>query len=151
VTRRADEEGDNKASRESGSSSHSSHASPFGRGRERKFRQAAFFYLHVGILYEAAVWVMARQGIIGESRGPVWIYLLLGAAILAVVVWGLWSWQNRWFARVVWALHALRIPALLEGSFLPDPDGALPPSFYLVALTVVVANLWMLARAGWDL
>lgn len=145
MTGRADGEGDSK------SSGALSPSSPFGRGRERKFRQAAFVYLHVGILYEAAVWIMARQGIIGDARGPVWIYLLLGAAILSVVVWGLWSWQNRWFARAVWALHALRIPALLEGSFLPDPGAALPPSFYLVALTVVVANLWMLARAGWDL
>lgn len=121
------------------------------RNSGRKFRQAAFFYLHVGILYEAAVWVMWRQGIIGDARGPVWIYLFLGAAIVAVVFWGLWSWQNRWFARAVWALHSLRVPALLQGSFLPDSDAALPPSFYLVALAVVVGNLWMLARAGWDL
>lgn len=117
----------------------------------RKFRQAAFFYLHVGILYEAAVWVMWQQGIIGDARGPVWIYLLLGAAIVAVVFWGLWSWQNRWFARAIWVLHPFRVPALLQGSFLPDSEAALPPSFYLVALAVVVGNLWMLARAGWDL
>lgn len=120
-------------------------------GTRRKFRQAAFFYLHVGLLYEAAVWVLWRQGVIDDSRGPVWLYLVLGALILGVVFWGLWSWRNRWFARIVWGLHALRIPALIEGSFLPEPDASLPPSFYLVALAVVVTNLWMLARAGWDL
>ncbi|MFP3948208.1 MAG: hypothetical protein ACLFWG_05720 [Longimicrobiales bacterium] len=121
------------------------------RRTRRKFRQAAFFYLHVGLLYEAAVWVLWRQGAIDDSRGPVWMYLVLGAVILGVVFWGLWSWRSRWFARIVWGLHALRIPALIEGSFLPETDAALPPSFYLVALAVVVVNLWMLARAGWDL
>lgn len=119
--------------------------------RKGKFRQAAFVYLHVGLLYEAGVFVLWRRGIIGSERGPVPLYLLLGAGIVAVVFWGLWSWRNAWFARAVWALHALRLPALLEGSFLPTPDSSLPPSLYLLALAVVLGNLWMLARAGWDL
>ena len=29
--------------------------------RDRKFRQAGFAYLHVGVLYEAAAWVMAER------------------------------------------------------------------------------------------
>lgn len=119
--------------------------------RRRKFRQAAFVYLHVGILYEAGVWVLWQRGVIGDERGPVELYLFLGAVILGAIFWGLWSWRNRWFARAVWAVHALRVPALLEGSFLPVPDSSLPPSFYLGALAVVLINLWMLARAGWDL
>jgi len=122
-----------------------------GRHRSRKFRQAAFVYLHVGILYELGVWVLWRRGLMPGDRGPVWLFLLLGAGILAFVFWGLWSWQNRWFARIVWGLHALRIPALLEGAFLPAADASLPPSLYLFALAVVLVNLWMLARAGWDL
>ena len=121
------------------------------RARRRKFRQAAFVYLHVGLLYEAGVFVLWRNGIVGDERGPVPLYLLFGAGIVAVVFWGLWSWRNAWFARIVWFLHAFRLPALLEGSFLPDPDSSLPPSLYLVALGVVLINLWMLARAGWDL
>ena len=120
--------------------------------RSDKFRQAAFVYLHVGLLYEAAVWSMWGSGLLPGGRGPVGIWLLVGAAIVAVVFWGLWFWQNAWFARAIWALHALRLPALLEGAFLGEggADG-LPPGFYLTALVVVVVNLGFLARAGWDL
>lgn len=119
--------------------------------RAAKFRQAAFVYLHVGILYEFAVWVVHRAGMLPAARGPAWAWLLLGALVLALVFWGLWWWQNAWFARAVWAVHALRVPSLLDGAFLSPPDAALPPSFYLTALVVVLVNLWMLARAGWDL
>lgn len=119
--------------------------------RAAKFRQAAFVYLHVGILYEAAVWIVYRAGMLPEARGPVGLWLLLGALVVALVFSGLWWWQNAWFARAVWAVHALRIPWLLEGAFLGAPDAVLPPSFYLTALLVVLINLWMLARAGWDL
>ena len=119
--------------------------------RTRKFRQAAFAYLHVGILYEAGVVVLARRGLIPPGRGPLWVWLLLGALIVAAISWGLWVRQSRWLARIVWALHALRLPALLEGAFFAEPAGAIPGSFYLTALVVVLLNLWMLARAGWDL
>lgn len=120
--------------------------------RSAKFRQAAFVYLHVGLLYEGAVLAMHRAGALPAARGPVWVWLLVGAGILAAVFWGLWSWKNRWFARVIWGLHALRLPALIEGAFLvPAAEGGLPPSFYLTALVVVLVNLAFLARAGWDL
>lgn len=122
-----------------------------GSVRETKFRQAAFVYLHVGLLYEAAVWSLHQAGRLPAERGPVWVWLLFGAAIVAVVFWGLWSWQNAWFARIVWALHALRLPALIEGGFLRPAEVALSASFYVAALVVVLVNLWMLARAGWDL
>lgn len=122
-----------------------------GAARSRKFRQAAFVYLHVGLLYLFAVWAMARAGILPEERGPVWVWLVVGAAILALVFWGLWSWQNAWFARAIWALHALRLPALIEGAFFPAAEAAIPPSFHLTAVVIVLANLGMLARAGWDL
>ena len=124
---------------------------PDGAARTRKFRQAAFVYLHVGILYEVGVVVLARQGLIPPGRGPLWVWLLVGAAIVAVVFWALWRWQNAWVARVVWAVHALRLPALLAGAFFPEPGAAVPPSLYLLATAVVLVNLWMLARAGWDL
>lgn len=120
------------------------------RARARKFRQAAFVYLHVAVLYEAGVWVIASQGGLPAGRGPVWLWLLFGAVVTAIVFAGLWRWQNAWFARAVWALHALRIPALLEGGFLAEA-GRLPPAAYRFALVVVLVNLWMLARAGWDL
>lgn len=94
---------------------------------------------------------MAGTGMLPSGRGPVWVWLLVGAGIVAFVVWGLWSWQNRWFARVIWALHALRLPALVEGAFFPGASSRLPGSFYLTALVVVVVNLGFLARAGWDL
>ena len=56
--------------------------------RSRKLRQAAFAYLHVGILYESAVLVMARQGLLSPERGPVWLWLVVGAAIVGAVFFG---------------------------------------------------------------
>jgi len=119
--------------------------------RPAKFRQAAFVYLHVAILYEAAVWVMHEAGRLPAGRGPVAVWLLAGAAIAGGIFWGLWFKRSVWLARIVWGLGALRLPALIRGAFLPAEDAALPPSFYLAALLVVSLNLWMLARAGWDL
>ncbi len=119
--------------------------------RSTKFRQAAFVYLHVGILYEAIVWVLWRSGSIPASRGGAAVWLAFGVVIVALVFWGLYWWQKPWFARVVWGLHLLRLPAILERAFLPASDARLPPSLYLTALIVVLINLWMLARAGWDL
>ncbi len=117
----------------------------------RKYRQAAIVYLHVGILYLFAVHVMGGAGVIPAERGPVWLWLILGAAVLGGVVWGLWRWQNPWFARLIWGLHSLRIPWLVQGAFFPAIDAQVPPSFYLTALTIVLVNLGMLARAAWDL
>lgn len=119
--------------------------------RTRKFRQAAFVYLHMGLLYLFAVWAIHQAGLLPVDRGPLWVWMLLGASILALVFWGLWSWRNPWFARVVWAVHSLRLPALIQNAYFPSPDASLPPAFYLTAIGVVLINLWMLARAGWDL
>lgn len=118
--------------------------------RQAKFRQAAFVYLHVGLLYEAAVWSLGRAGTLPETRGPMWVWLVAGALILSLVFWGLWSWQNVWFARAIWALHSLRLPPIMNAAFITEP-GVLPASFYVTALVVVLINLWMLARAAWDL
>ena len=124
---------------------------PHGDSRRRKFRQAAFVYLHVGVLYEATVLKMSQRGLVAERLEPAWLWLCLGALIVALVFWGLWSRQNAWVARVIWALGVLRLPPLIGGAFFPLAGARLPPSFYLVALVVVIVNLWMLARAGWDL
>jgi Fe2+ transport system protein B len=51
----------------------------------------------------------------------------------------------------VWLVHGLRVPALVTGAFFPDETARFVPAFYLTALVVVMINLWMLARAGWDL
>jgi hypothetical protein len=119
--------------------------------REQKFRQAAFVYLHVGLLYEAAVLVAWRQGLLPANRGPVYVWLVVGAAVVALVFWLLWKRKSVWTARVVWALGALRLPALIEGAFFAAAGQRLPPSFYLVALVIVLLNMVALARAGWDL
>lgn len=119
--------------------------------RDAKFRQAAFVYLHVAILYEAAAYVMWRHGLLPATRlGPPLLWLFLGAVVATVVVYGLLKWRTPWFARVVWAVHGLRIPTLIKGAFFAAGAGVVP-SFYLTALVVVMINLWMLARAGWDL
>jgi len=117
--------------------------------RARKFRQAAIVYLHVAILYEAAALQMARQGLLPDRFGSPWIWMVMGASIAVVIVFGLYWWQDVWLARIVWVLHGFRLPALVRGAFF-TPDGRLPPAFYIVAIVVVVVNLWMLARAGWD-
>lgn len=123
--------------------------------RSRKYRQAAIVYLHVAILYEGAVYVFKRQGILPEARGPAWLWLLLGALLAGMITYALWRWQHRWLAITVWALHSLRIPVLIEGAFFGKAhtfvDAAqVPPSFYLTALVIVLINLAFLARAGFD-
>lgn len=120
-------------------------------GRARKFRQAAFFYLHVGLLYEFVVFVLWRRGLLPEGRGSGPVWLVIGAAITAVIFWGLWQRRSVWLARIIWGLHALRLPAILEGAFFPAAGAGLPPALWLFALPIVLINLWLLARAGWDL
>jgi hypothetical protein len=113
-------------------------------------------YLHVGILYEAAVFVFWRQGILPEARGPAWLWLLLGAFLAGSISFALWRWQRTWLALLIWALHTLRLPPLIEGAFFGTAHtgtdvASIPPAFYLTALVVVLINLAVLARAGFDL
>jgi hypothetical protein len=120
--------------------------------RATKFRQAAFVYLHVAILYESAGYAMWRANMLPASRfGPAWLWLLLGAVVAALVFIGLLRWQNAIFARVVWAVHGLRIPALMGYAFVSTMEGAMTRAFYITAIVAVTINLWMLARAAWDL
>jgi hydrogenase-4 membrane subunit HyfE len=129
---------------------------PIDAARAMKYRQAAIVYLHVGILYEAAVYVFWRQGILPEARGPAWVWLIMGAALAAIISLALWRYHKRWLALGVWALHSLRLPALIQGAFFARAHtgvdiAVVPPAFYLTALVVVIINLAFLARAGFDL
>ena len=120
--------------------------------RSAKFRQAAFVYLHVSLLYEAAAYAMWRAGRLPFTRlGPPWLWLILGAVVAGLVFFGLLRWQNVTFARVIWALHGLRLPPLIHGAFFAGTSAVAPSSFYVTAIVVVTINLWMLARAAWDL
>ena len=119
--------------------------------RDRKFRQAAFGYLMVGILYESGVWVVWKNGLLPAGRGSVWVWLALGAVIVAGIVGALWRYRTPWLPRVIFALHALRIPLLIDRTFFDRAAGEIPHAFYGAALTIVLINLWLLARAGWDL
>src|SRR5207244_3641695 len=94
--------------------------------QRRKLRQAAFIYLHVGVLYEGAVYEMARRGLLVERLDPAWIWLVSGAAIVALVFWALWSRASVWTARVIWALGLFRLPALIGGAFFPEPSARVP-------------------------
>ncbi len=94
---------------------------------------------------------MARHGLLPVRYGPPWLWMLLGAVVAGMVVYGLLRWQNPWLARTIWAVHGLRLPALVNGAFFAGADARILPNFYMMALVVVVINLWMLARAGWDL
>jgi hypothetical protein len=125
--------------------------------RAAKFRQAAIVYLHLGLLYEGAAWVMWRRGLL-PVREPAWLWagwfwMLVGAGIVAFVVWGLWKWQNVWLPRVLWVVEAARVPTLIGGAFFPRVESRLgehAAAFYLTALVAVMINLAFLARAGWD-
>lgn len=120
--------------------------------RATKFRQAAFVYLHVALLYESAAYAMWRANMLPSSRlGPAWLWLILGGAVALAVFFALLRWKNVTFARVVWAVHALRLPALLKGAFITSVQSPMPRAFYITAIVVVTINLWMLARAAWDL
>jgi hypothetical protein len=120
--------------------------------RTLKFRQAAFVYLHVALLYEAAAYAMWRRNLLpSTSLGPAWLWFLIGAVVALLVFVALLRWQNVWFAGVVWGVHSLRLPTLIRGAFFADPEALIAPSFYLTAIVVVMINLWMLARAVWDL
>lgn len=119
--------------------------------RAAKFRQAAFVYLHVGLLYEVVVWVLAGQGAMPADRGPIWLWLAFGAVIVGAVFAGLWHWRSVWLARGIWALHLLRLPALVDNAFFPDAASRVPASLWGAAIVVVLVNLAFLARAGWDL
>ena len=44
-----------------------------------------------------------------------------------------------------------RLPSLIHFAFVTTDTGVLAPSLYLTALVASVINMWMLARAGWDL
>lgn len=118
--------------------------------RAAKFRQAAFVYLHVTVLYEAAALVMVRHDILPTRFGPPVIWLVIGLAVGLAIFWGLLHWQNVWLARVVWLLNAYRTVPLIRSAFVPTEHPALDRGFYLTALVVVVINMWMLARAAWD-
>lgn len=124
---------------------------PHDPARARKFRQAAFVYLHVAILYEASAYAMWRHGLLPVSRGPAWVWLILGALVAGAIFLGLLRWQNATFARVIWVIHGMRLPALISSAFIATAESGLTRGFYITAIVVVVINLWMLARAGWDL
>ncbi len=118
--------------------------------RDQKFRQAAIFYLLVGVVYEAAVFVAWRQGFAPVDRGPVWLWLIVGAVMLGLIVWGLWSWRNVWLPRVLWAFNAARLPFLIGSAYVPTIERQFTPDYYQLQTVLVLINLWMLARAGWD-
>jgi hypothetical protein len=119
--------------------------------RARKFRQAAFVYLHVALLYEAAGYAMWRHGLLPTGRGPGWVWLLIGGLVAGAIFLGLLRWQNAIFARVIWVIHSMRLPSLISSAFVLTVEGGLTRGFYITAIVVVVINLWMLARAAWDL
>src|SRR5262245_65084965 len=104
--------------------------------RAAKFRQAAFVYLHFGILYEAGAYTMWRLGLLPNTRwgGPPGLWLLLGPIVVGLVFYGLYRWQNVWFARVIWLIGAGRLTTLIHFGFVLTDTGVLAPSLYLTVL-----------------
>lgn len=125
-----------------------------------KYRQAAAYYVGLAILYDGAVWQFAQHGLLGRDTpgGPTWLYLVVGALIAAVVFYFLWFRENPWVARVVAVAGAVRLVAMIDEAFLrihPAPvDGspyAISRAFWVAAFVIVAINVWLMARAGWDL
>jgi hypothetical protein len=120
--------------------------------RERKFRQAAFVYLHVALLYVYAAYAMDQAGLMPVRFGPPAAWLAGGSVVGFAGFAGLYWWRNVWFARAIWLIHGLRLPTLIDGAFFREGQvGGISPSFYIVAIVIILINLWMLARAAWDL
>ena len=118
--------------------------------RAQKFRQAAFVYLHVAVLYEAAAYVMWREGIIPSRFGPPVVWLVIGALVGLGIFLALLRWHNPWLARVLWGFNVLRLPAMIRNAFFAETTAA-ASGFYVFAIVVILINAWMLARASWDL
>jgi hypothetical protein len=119
--------------------------------RTKKFKQAAFVYLYVAILYESTVYVMFDANILPVRLGPPIIWLIGGGLIALSVFLGLYFLNNVWISRSIWTLQAFRFPGLIAGAFFPQPDTLTPTNFYIAALVAVSINFWTLARASWDL
>jgi multisubunit Na+/H+ antiporter MnhC subunit len=95
---------------------------------------------------------MWRAGLLPFTRlGSPVLWLVLGGVVALAVFFALLYWRNVTFIRVIWAVHALRLPPLIGGAFFRSAARPIPEAFYITAIVVVVINLWMLARAGWDL
>lgn len=120
--------------------------------RRAKYRQAAFVYLHVALLYEATAYAMWRRNMLPTTTmGPGWLWLVLGAAIALAVFGALLRWPSPWLAGSVWFVHGLRLPSLIRNAFFLDTPSMFSPAFYVAAIVLVTLNCWMLARAAWDL
>lgn len=120
--------------------------------RAKKFRQAAWVYLHYAILLEVGAYTMWRLDVLPRNWGPpaLWVFVF-APVVFGSVFLGLWRWQNAWFTRAVWLVGIGRLPDLVHRAFVVSDTGPFAPSMYLTAIVATVLNLWMLARAGWDL
>src|SRR5215470_17749082 len=94
--------------------------------RAQKFRQAAIAYLHVIVLYEAFAYRELKDGLMPTNHGPPLVWMVAGAVIGGLIVWGLWHSQNVWLARLVWLVHGLRLPAMIENAFISEPSPVKP-------------------------
>lgn len=120
--------------------------------RNLKFRQAAFVYLHVALLREAAAYEMWRAGLLPYSPlGSPTPFLILGAVVAAIVFVALLRWHNVHFVRLLWLVHVVWLFPLIRYAFFAGADRPIPRSFYLTAIAAVSLAMWALARAGWDL
>ncbi len=96
------------------------------------------------------VYVIGQQGLLPTRFGPPAMWLAIGATVAFAIFAGLYWWRNAWLARIVWFIHAGRLPWAMGGAFFGG-EGGLPTTLYGFAMIVILINLWMLARAGWDL
>ena len=121
--------------------------------RQTKFRQAAFVYLHRAVLFEAAAYVMWKQGLLPNTRrgGPPGMWLFIAPVMFGAVFYGLLKWRTPWFYMALWLLEAGLLPTLIHFAFVSTDTGIMSPGFYLTGLVVIVFTMWMLARAVWDL
>jgi hypothetical protein len=120
--------------------------------RARKFRLAAFVYLHYAVLLEAAAYTMWRLDILPRNWFPpaLWVFLVVPLVVAGVFA-ALLRWKNVWFVRLLWLSVAGRLPWLVHRAFVAGETGPFTPGMYLTGIVATVVTMWMLARAAWDL
>ena len=79
------------------------------------------------------------------------VWLVVGALLGGGLAWALYRWHKPWLPWILWITSAFRLQPLIRHAFVEEVTGQLTRGFYVAAIIVILINMWMLARAAWDL